>query len=162
MQVIDKTDVLNAAKALIDTDGFTTTLDVKRELRAQSLWALQRDVSSLMEELYEDGTLEFDDLGTHRSYRLVAGQSGSPTQSVGRATTKSSNLAQAFVPPTTPIASLVIATPTPGCWECRANPRANCTTVLYVSPAVHSRSRARWIFHVEAGISYNDARARKR
>jgi len=44
--------VREAAEALMSTNGSTTTLDVKQRLRQDGYWALQRDVSRIMDSLH--------------------------------------------------------------------------------------------------------------
>lgn len=63
-------DVLNVATKLIKKNGQTTTLEVKQELRNQRFWAVQADVSGVMDALAESGLLEHNFGAPYRTYTL--------------------------------------------------------------------------------------------
>lgn len=72
MKSFTNNDVLVAAQKLIETNGSTTTLDVKNELRDQGFWAIQDDVAREMDVLENAGLLVHDDgaasAGWYRTY----------------------------------------------------------------------------------------------
>jgi len=67
-------DAVRAA-AILDaaTTGTTTTLDVKRELRDRGYWAVQSDVSFLMEQIASASGWPWWDLGGFRLYAVPRG-----------------------------------------------------------------------------------------
>lgn len=60
--------VFQTAKNLISQNGFTTTLDVKNELRTQGYWATQHQVSKMLFADYASEGLDFVQTGDHRQY----------------------------------------------------------------------------------------------
>lgn len=65
-------DLRQAALDLIATNGHTTTLEVKEELRVQGFWAQQQAVSVDMDLLAEGGELMHDDGLTTRTHRIYS------------------------------------------------------------------------------------------
>ena len=62
---------VRAAAILAATEaGTTTTLDVKRELRDRGYWAVQSDVSFLMEQVASASGWPWWDLGGFRLYAV--------------------------------------------------------------------------------------------
>ena len=67
-------DAVRAA-AILDaaSTGTTTTLDVKRELRDRGYWAVQSDVSFLMDQIASASGWPWWDLGGFRLYAIPRG-----------------------------------------------------------------------------------------
>lgn len=63
------------AAAVFDaaTTGTTTTLDVKRELRDRGYWAVQSDVSFLMDQIASASGWPWWDMGGFRLYAVPRG-----------------------------------------------------------------------------------------
>ena len=76
MQTLTKKIVQDVGTHLIESNGSTTTLDVKQELRNQGYWAVQHEISTFMSQLADDGVFKYTDNGTYRTYNFVCG----PTQ----------------------------------------------------------------------------------
>ena len=70
MQTLTKKIVQDVGTHLIESNGSTTTLDVKQELRNQGYWAVQHEISTFMSQLADDGVFEYTDNGTYRIYQL--------------------------------------------------------------------------------------------
>lgn len=72
--VADKDDILTAFEALIDENGTTTTLDVKKALRADGFWVKQSDISDVIAEYVDYDTTEYSFTidRNHRVYELAA------------------------------------------------------------------------------------------
>lgn len=68
LEAVHAAAVLDAA-----TTGTTTTLDVKRELRDRGYWAVQSDVSVLMEQVAAAHGWPWWDLGGFRLYAVPGG-----------------------------------------------------------------------------------------
>jgi hypothetical protein len=153
MKDLTKPDVVDVAIGLCTINGSVTTLDVKRSLRKQRFWATQAEVSVLMNEAYEDGELEFEDLGTHRVYSIAKASTTMPTPAI--VTTLPAAL-KASVPP--PINDpLVLKTACTGCWIASCS-GLGVAQIMFVDENV-SRSKARWLFGRIHGVSYNQVRA---
>lgn len=69
MKPLTKQAVRDAAEALFTENGQTTTLDVKNRLRTNGYFALQQEVSVLMDELSQELSWEFMHNGAFRIYR---------------------------------------------------------------------------------------------
>lgn len=65
-------DLRTAVGEELDAFGKTTTLDVKRRIRAKNLFANQDDVSSGIANLMNELGLEFQDNGVYRTYYRTA------------------------------------------------------------------------------------------
>ena len=63
--------VRDEAERQLRTRGSTTTLDVKRGLRARGYWAVQADVSYLMRHLAELEGWSLLDNGRYRTYVMA-------------------------------------------------------------------------------------------
>lgn len=63
-------DILNVATELINTNGQTTTLEVKNALRNNGFWAEQYMVSRDMDLLTQNGKLTHDDALNGNGYRM--------------------------------------------------------------------------------------------
>jgi len=63
--------VKDKAYALMSKYGKTTTLDVKKALRTDGYWAVQQEISAMMESLQQNEGWDFDANGRHRTYFLV-------------------------------------------------------------------------------------------
>lgn len=57
-QTLTKDDVKKVAVEQIETNGRTTSLDVKNELRKNDFWATQADISVFLQQLVTEGVLE--------------------------------------------------------------------------------------------------------
>ncbi|MEH0158631.1 hypothetical protein V6R21_31610 [Limibacter armeniacum] len=68
MKRIDLDIVRRATEELLLDNMYTTTLDVKNYLREKGFFALQADVSDMMDELYHLGFLWFEFTGAFRIY----------------------------------------------------------------------------------------------
>ena len=69
-QAITSDIVKEVAEKLMESNGQTTTLEVKKELRNRGYWAKQKEVSDLMFDLSntEDWDVQNAASGTHRLY----------------------------------------------------------------------------------------------
>jgi len=67
-KVTTKADVFDVASDLIEQNGSTTTLDIKKEMRNRGFFALQADVSSLMINICDEEDWTFTFNGVHRVY----------------------------------------------------------------------------------------------
>lgn len=67
-KVTTKADVFDVASDLIEQNGSTTTLDIKKEMRNRGFFALQADVSSLMIDICDEEDWSFTFNGVHRVY----------------------------------------------------------------------------------------------
>ena len=74
MRTLTPETVLNTAIALMHTHGTTTTLEVKTQLRNDGHWALQADVSLLMDQLARREGWHYQSTGRYRIYALTPGQ----------------------------------------------------------------------------------------
>lgn len=72
LQTLQPEIVCQITEALMLTHGTTTTLEVKKELREQGFYAVQAEVSVLMEELAEDRNWKFWSNGRFRVYSFAA------------------------------------------------------------------------------------------
>jgi len=63
-----KNDVQVVAQTLIELNGETTTLEVKNELRANDFWATQQIVSTFMQDLKNEGVIDWRHNGDYRIY----------------------------------------------------------------------------------------------
>ena len=70
METLTKQAVLDTAKELIEDDGYTTTLAVKRKLRENGYFAKQRQVSNFLQDLARDFILCWTFNGLYRKYTL--------------------------------------------------------------------------------------------
>jgi len=64
-------DILKTASTLLMREGFTTTLDVKTDLRDRGYWVTQGYVSEVMDSLQSVGVLKYIDNGTYRKYYIA-------------------------------------------------------------------------------------------
>jgi hypothetical protein len=65
---LEKEIVKVVAENLMIQYGSTTTLDIKNRLREKQYFALQTDVSALMDEISTEEGWEYDDNGIYRTY----------------------------------------------------------------------------------------------
>lgn len=75
--------LFDTAKALIDQNGQTTTLEVKTELRKQQFNAKQNDVSEGMLRLARAGKLDYEQSSDYRIYKLPDPHAVAPASSTG-------------------------------------------------------------------------------
>ena len=75
MKTLTNDVVFQTAKEIIATKGYTTTLDVKNELRNQGYWATQHQVSGILFAEYASNGLDFSQAGDHRQYTEAQAQS---------------------------------------------------------------------------------------
>ena len=67
-KTLTKADVFDVASDLIEANGSTTTLDIKKELRNRGFFALQADVSDYMVQVCDEEDWSFTFNGVHRVY----------------------------------------------------------------------------------------------
>jgi len=67
---LTKADVYDVAMDLIEENGSTTTLDVKKELRKNGFFAKQVEVSNYMNEISDEENWNFTFNGVHRTYKF--------------------------------------------------------------------------------------------
>lgn len=67
-KTLTKADVFDVASDLIEANGSTTTLDIKKECRDRGFFALQADVSDLMQQVCNEENWNFSYNGVHRVY----------------------------------------------------------------------------------------------
>jgi len=67
---LTKADVYDVAMDLIEENGSTTTLDVKKELRNNGFFAKQVEVSNFMSEVADEENWSFTFNGVHRVYKF--------------------------------------------------------------------------------------------
>jgi hypothetical protein len=67
-KTLTKADVFDVASDLIEANGSTTTLDIKKELRNRGFFALQADVSDYMVQVCSEEDWDFTFNGAHRVY----------------------------------------------------------------------------------------------
>lgn len=93
---LSKQDVKDIAEDLMNTNGSTTTLEVKMELRSRGFWATQADVRDFMDEISEEADYDVQQNGAYRVFKL---ESQPITQ-----TQKANFLHSIFSTPSTPAA----------------------------------------------------------
>lgn len=71
LQTLQPEIVCQITEALMLTHGTTTTLEVKKELREQGFFAVQAEVSALMESLTEERNWKFWSNGRYRVYSFA-------------------------------------------------------------------------------------------
>lgn len=71
LQTLEPEVVCQVTEALMLTHGTTTTLEVKNELREQGFFAVQAEVSALMEVIAEERHWKFWHNGRHRIYTFA-------------------------------------------------------------------------------------------
>ena len=69
--------VCDAAEALMQAHGTTTTLEVKNRLRNEGYWACQADVSAFMRELATYREWCYVSNGRHRVYTFIPAEATS-------------------------------------------------------------------------------------
>ncbi|MCK9576368.1 MAG: hypothetical protein M0R51_10645, partial [Clostridia bacterium] len=88
-KTLTKADVFDVASDLIETNGSTTTLDIKNELRVRGFFAKQADVSDLMIQVCAEENYSFSYNGVHRVYTDSKGQSVAQPTTANQSTTQS-------------------------------------------------------------------------
>ena len=80
-------DIIDTFEDLIEANGTTTTLDVKRDLRAGGFWVKQSDVSEALDAMLDDedgDRYTFTINRNHRVYRLADDDAIIPIPTVAR------------------------------------------------------------------------------
>lgn len=70
MKTLNKEIVKRVAENLLIDNGKTTTLEVKKKLRARNYFALQADISLFLAHISEEEGWDYDCNGVHRTYYL--------------------------------------------------------------------------------------------
>jgi hypothetical protein len=70
MKTLNKEIVKKVAENLLIANGKTTTLEVKNKLRARNYFALQIDISILLDHISEEEGWYYDYNGVYRTYYL--------------------------------------------------------------------------------------------
>lgn len=68
LKVLNNETVRIVALELMEQNGTTSTLAVKKVLRAMDFWAIQSDISARMEEICEQEAWHFTCNGVYRTY----------------------------------------------------------------------------------------------
>lgn len=68
LKVLNNETVRIVAVELMEQNGTTSTLNVKKVLRAMGFWAIQTDISARMKEICEQEEWHFTCNGTYRTY----------------------------------------------------------------------------------------------
>ena len=143
MKNLTEDAVKEVALELIDKNGFTTNLDIKKELRNQGYFATQTMVSNTMDDIYDTTPdLEFENTNGHREFSLAS----------TKKTVKTTN----------PIkASYTDAVESPdvsdGDWEVSNKDK---TVFMYFLPGWPEYT-VRYAFTKAMGINFADTRAKK-
>lgn len=70
MKTLNKEIVKRVAENLLIANGKTTTLEVKKKLRARNYFALQADISLFLAHISEEEGWEYECNGVYRTYYL--------------------------------------------------------------------------------------------
>jgi len=143
MKTLTKDAVLTVALKLTENGNTTTSLDIKNELRNQGYWAEQREVSKLMNEIYnEDDNWAFIIDVDHRVYFYPM---DTLTIDPGSLNNQSSNSMDARE----------LQAPKDECWEvsCAGFPKQ-----IYIGGEV-TRNQARYYFAKMNGSDYTKTNA---
>ena len=171
--------VKDKAYALMSKYGKTTTLDVKNALRAEDYWAVQQEISAMMDAIQQSEGWDFHANGRHRTYFLVNPPvvtdddedddgDGSGWWATGDddededddATVANVMKAKPFVPSVNaskPNPTVQIPVAEDGCWVAYNTENGD---EEYYDGAI-TRGKARWWHSRSQGITFNQSRARR-
>ena len=158
MKNLAKQDVKDAAVKLMQSNGSTTTLDVKNELRSQGFWATQNQVSDFMNDLHnEESDWVFDNPNGFRVYRIDA--SGVSTNDNDTSQSQGASGEAAYVNAAGNKIEAVDSNQTKSDdWECYTP--MDATKIMFF-PGTFSRDEVRCAFRFYTGLHFNDTRARR-
>lgn len=113
-----KQAVLETANALLQAQNRVTTLEIKTALRSNPKWKDyywdQAGISTLMNELYNEGKFDFVDTGTYRLYSGSSKGVVTPKSKTVTSAKRSVGRPRKTTPTAIPAAAPVVATPKAG------------------------------------------------
>jgi len=139
MENLTKQAVCDVAQTLINTNGSTTSLDVKQGLRIQNYWADQSTVSGHLQELAEEHDWDVT-TGRFNTYRLSEEEDDEDDAAAAAAAQN--------------VAPVVTLNNNPS-WVAFSNDGDNPRIL-----SVDTRSKARTAYAKSTGLHYNQVRAR--
>lgn len=145
--------IMSVAYDLITKNGKTTTLEVKKALRADGYFATQDEVSVTMSNLYAVHDLEFINNGRYREYYLSSNPPASAPSTSSYPNVKA-------VKTVTSKDVTEVTMPNVGDWEV-VNPVITFGPKKYYAAAGSTRSAVRYAYTQSVGGLYIDTRARK-
>ena len=159
MKNLAKEDVKDAAVKLMQSNGSTTTLDVKNELRTLGFWATQGIVSDLMNEVSDDEGWTFDNTSGYRVYRVKAvattdSNDSNDSQDDGSVSDDGKYMSRNGKK----IEAIDAKDIKSDDWECYSQV-AGIPTQYF--PGEFSRDEVRCAFRFYAGLHFNDTRAKR-
>lgn len=173
-KIATKQDVLDVANVFIGVNGTVTTLDVKNSLRGRKFWVDQSEVSQLMDALYQEGKFSRTYNGMHYIYAQMDNVQNSYTKLDDDIFTNGDGLNQGCMVQGSLMTimgcinggkSMIANVKKDYEWEAYVEEVTGCVAFVEHQskkyPSSYTRSKARWAFAKEAGLKYNDVRARK-
>lgn len=142
LKPIDKKIVMHVAEVFINKNGFTTTLEIKCLLREEGYYAVQDDISLLMDQLQQ----EIDVL----RYRNVLGPQGYHREYYFERLNQGNRITHPILP------SNPTSSPSMKTFNCYDN---RTGSLLESDVPARTRAAARWQVAQDHGISYNNVRA---
>lgn len=166
LRAISLQSVIDVATELAKS-GEITTLEVKNELRSRGYFVSQSEVSTLMNEMYEDPNQNgwsFTANGNHRVYSHNPAFNASATITISNPSTikqfKASVLNVSYKGRRRP-ALIPLSQPKVGCWKVLENSLVGSTNSIIYYDATETRDSVRCDYAKLKGVSFNDVRAKK-
>jgi len=157
---LDKIAVQLTAQKQIDQEGYTTTLDVKNELRAAGYWATQDAVSQIMDELANEGVYHWEDSG--QGFRIYNTPITPQNQAIANLITAVNAQPKPVKDYTYQDCDVVDPDPTvDACcmWECTCYSDKQAPVKLVISSKPVDRNTARQAYSAMLNRPYRDVKA---
>lgn len=152
MKTLTKDVVKTTVLDLIKKNGETTTLDIKKVLRAEGYWATQKDVSRMVDDIYAYMNLTFDDSRGYRVYSEFDNYVGSATSVSVTSTIKTKVATKASYKD-----AVEVASPSNGDWEVRDK----STHIIRYFEADIPEYAVRYAFYKLTDVRFADTRAKR-
>ncbi len=159
MKTLDKDDIVEVFNKLIEDNGETTSLEVKKVLRSKGFWATQAQIGTALIEIAEEQDNEWVYNGVHRTYN-EPDTNMSPT-SVLPANAALNKLISGLKPTAAPrkaadpVDRLPLPSGNPGDWRCSEKDHSS---PLYFTGSL-TAPQARYAYALQTGIDYVDVRS---